>query len=106
MRILIPCTLFLLKDEYFFFLAALSGLDYIPSTSNLSFPAGSTGGTLLCVDISIIDDNVLERNESFTVTLSTMDPGVVIRDGHTTNITITSKIYWFRVFSFTVVCII
>ena len=31
-----------------------------------------------CVDISVVDDNALEGDQTFTVTLSTPDPAVML----------------------------
>jgi uncharacterized repeat protein (TIGR01451 family)/gliding motility-associated-like protein len=49
---------------------ALSGLDYTATSGTLTFPANSPAGTVLNVVIPIIDDNLIENSESFTVGLS------------------------------------
>ena len=45
----------------------LSTADFDPSTSELSFTPGSV---ILCSQFDIIDDDVVEPTESFTVSLS------------------------------------
>ena len=56
------------------------------------FPAGSINGSTQCIDITITDDEVLEADETFTVTLTAMDPpmtqGVMVENNQTT-VTIT-----------------
>ena len=43
-----------------------------------------------CVNVNIIDDDALELNETFTVTLTTSDPAVIF-DTDATTITITDN---------------
>ena len=50
-------------------------MDYIELSTILNFPAC---GTKRCVDVTIVDDNVLENVESFTVTLE-RTPGLDMR---------------------------
>ncbi len=54
--------------------AALAGSDY----TNVSIEAIFTTGSIRCVDISILDDNALEGDQTFTVILSTSDPNVLL----------------------------
>ena len=56
----------------------MEGIDYIFAPSNLTFPSGSTDSTPGCVNISITDDAALEGNQTFTVTLTTSDPDVLL----------------------------
>jgi len=42
----------------------LIGSDYVSGPYNVTFPAGTTRAVL---DISVINDNILERNESFSL---------------------------------------
>nr|WP_316829064.1 Calx-beta domain-containing protein [Pedobacter miscanthi] len=49
---------------------ALAGLDYTATSGTLTFPANSPAGTVLNVVIPIIDDNLIENSESFTVGLT------------------------------------
>ena len=64
------------------------GSDYTSIIEDAPFPAGSTSGDMQCVNISIIDDFAYEKNESFSVHISSEeevyvpDPyvGVVIAD--------------------------
>ena len=48
--------------------------DYGESSVYLTFTAGSQAGSTACANISIINDDILEDDESFTVTLSSSDP--------------------------------
>ena len=43
-----------------------------------TFVAGSTDNATRCVNITILDDAALEGNQTFTLTLSTSDPDVVL----------------------------
>lgn len=42
---------------------------------NVTFTGGSPLGTMACLNVTIIDDNVIENDESFTVTLSLISTG-------------------------------
>ena len=42
------------------------------------FTSGQTVNETQCTTITILDDNVLEDTESFQITLSAMDPFVII----------------------------
>jgi len=48
--------------------------DYSQLTVDLTFNAGSQAGSNACANISIIDDDILESDEYFTVILSSSDP--------------------------------
>jgi len=48
--------------------------DYSQLTVHLTFNAGSQEGSTTCTDISIFDDNILESDEYFTITLRSSDP--------------------------------
>ena len=57
----------------------------------MTFVPGSANGTLECLPmLAIIDDDALEGDQSFTLTLTTFDPNVVIQ-GNMTAITITDN---------------
>ncbi len=71
-------------------ITATAGSDYVAASVGLTFPAGSTNGDMQCLNISIIDDSVLEDNETFTVTLTTSGAGVSLRNNIIT-ITIAGK---------------
>ena len=52
--------------------------DYISlSSSTLVFPDGSNNGDIQCIDIVITDDEILERNEVFTVSLNAVTQNVM-----------------------------
>ena len=63
----------------------MNGSDYTGITmSPLTFSAGSSDDDMQCVNVSIIDDNdALEGDETFTVTLATRDSDVMIGNNQT-----------------------
>ena len=48
------------------------------------FATGSSDGDEECVNITILEDDALETSETFTVTLTTSDPDVMIDTNVTT----------------------
>lgn len=72
------------------FFTAMPSFDYINVSSNEVFEYGTSDGATRCVNIAIIDDELLEGNQTFTVTLTSLDSDVVLRDNMTT-ITITDN---------------
>ena len=52
--------------------------DYTLTSTEITFPSGSTDSTSGCVNIDITDDAALERNQTFTVTLSTSDSDILL----------------------------
>ena len=55
-------------------LPATMSSDYIrPTSSHHMFASGSSDGTTECVNIMIVDDDALEGNQTFTVSLRTAD---------------------------------
>ncbi len=73
-----------------FFPAAVAGLEYISSLSSEIFTAGSTNGATRCKLIPVTDDDALEEDKTFTLTLATPDPDVMLGTDRTT-ITITDN---------------
>jgi len=57
---------------------ALAGADFIGVLSTETFIPGSMDGDMKCVDITILDDDALEGDQIFTVTLTTSDPAVLL----------------------------
>ena len=49
------------------------GKDYYPVSSALRFPTSSRNGSQVCVNVTVVDDPVLEGTESFNVYLTTSD---------------------------------
>jgi hypothetical protein len=49
---------------------AIAGLDYDARTGSVPFAAGSPSGATVAIDISILNDGLKERPESFQVTLT------------------------------------
>ena len=60
------------------FLTAIKEFDYLLDLSDLIFPSGSMKDSSRCVSINITDDAALEGNQTFTVTLTTSDPDVLL----------------------------
>jgi len=58
--------------------------DYIHTSNDITFNSGSAAASTGCTNISIIDDNALESNQTFTVTLTTSDPDVILGSNVTT----------------------
>jgi hypothetical protein len=54
---------------------ATAGADYTTTSGTLSFTAGQTSATF---NVPILDDNAVEGNETFSVTLSAPSPGATI----------------------------
>jgi hypothetical protein len=62
----------------------MAGEDYVSSSEVETFTSGSPNGSTRCVGISILDDDVLEGEQTFVLTLTTSDPDVMIRNNVTT----------------------
>ena len=56
------------------------GHDYVSVMSNQTFITGSSDGYTRCINISIIDDHVLEDIETFSLRLFNTDPDIVLGD--------------------------
>ena len=48
--------------------------DYTAVDQELTFTAADMVGSAMCINVTIIDDTVLEGDESFTLSLSSADP--------------------------------
>ena len=55
--------------------------DFVSLSAFISFPSGAPAGTVQCVCVSILDDNILESTETFTLQLISSSPDVVVEDG-------------------------
>ena len=82
-----------ISEFYFLPIAALADVDYVNEIIALTFYNGSVNSSRECVYISIIDDGVLESNQTFTlqlmaphssITLATDTITVVIVDNDST----------------------
>jgi hypothetical protein len=62
----------------------MAGLDYTSITSHEVFLSGSSDGSNECVNITLLPEDPMDRDETFTLTLTTTDPGVTLG----TNVTI------------------
>ena len=65
------------------FSAATNVSDYMSLSSVETFAAGSTDTATRCVNITILDDAALEGDQTFTLTLSTSDPDVLLGNDKT-----------------------
>ena len=70
--------------EILYSFVAMENSDFTFLSTDLIFLRGSTDSTSKCVNITITDDTALEGNQAFTVTLTTSDPDVVLRNSMTT----------------------
>lgn len=52
--------------------------DYTAVSSDKIFVTGSTNGATRCVNITIIDDNALEGEQTFSVILTTEDSAIIL----------------------------
>lgn len=55
--------------------------DFTVGAQTIVFPAGSTAGAQLCINIPIIDDVLVELLESFSVSAASNDPNVEFSAG-------------------------
>ena len=62
----------------------MAGLDYTSVSFDVAFPSGSTDNATACVNINILDDDILEGDHTFTVTLTILDPDVMLDNNETT----------------------
>ena len=57
----------------------VAGEDYIPlKSSTLSFAIGSNDGSTACRNITIIDDDSFEKNETFYLTVTVAEENIRI----------------------------
>ena len=63
------CTTRLLE-----FVHCFLGFDFNATQTSLTFPTGAANGTEMCLNISIIDDDRVEYNETFSITLTVDNP--------------------------------
>ena len=69
----------------------MTGTDFTGLKVTVTFAPGSTNGTLECLPMLVlIDDDALEGDQSFSLTLNTLDSSVMI-EGNVTTITITDN---------------
>ena len=79
--------------------SAMAGSDYLSlNNDQLVFPVGSEANTQACINISIVDDDIFEQEEMFTVEWARADdigkpvsPGLVGTLRTRTDITITDN---------------
>ena len=73
----------MLLSPFHFIIAASSGMDFISASRSLIFPPGSGNGDTFCMNITIVDDSLIEGSERFRVYLnvpySTSRVGVRLR---------------------------
>ncbi len=62
----------------------MDGFDYVGMSPFIIFSSGLTDDDTKCVDISILDDDALEENQTFNMTLTTSDPDVMLGTDLTT----------------------
>ena len=57
---------------------AIAFPDYVPVDTIVNIPIGSLTGSTFCIDVTIIDDNILELTEQFFLDLVTITPNSLI----------------------------
>jgi hypothetical protein len=62
----------------------MAGKDYISISEVETVTSGSAGGATRCVVIPILNDDALEGEQTFTLTLTTSDPDVMLVNNVTT----------------------
>ena len=75
-------------------LSTVDGEDFSvtdPTQLNVFFPSGSTNGNTDCINISIIDDDALEGDHSFTVSLNPPAAPVTLTTPSSSPVTITDN---------------
>ncbi len=58
--------------------SALAGTDYTATTGSVTFPAGSLSGATQTINIPVINDNIAELAETFTLTLNSIGAGSTV----------------------------
>ena len=66
------------------FSVATNGSDYLGVSINLVFTAGTSNGTMQCLNITINTTRTVEEDETFTVTLTTSSSVVELGNDMTT----------------------
>lgn len=61
--------------------SATAGVDYEAITTNLTFAENSVDNTMQCINVTTIDDTLVEGNEFFTAMLSFVSSGVDVMLG-------------------------
>ena len=64
--------------------SATENFDYIGISTVLVIPEGSSNGTVHCLDINIIDDDMLEGDETFNILWTTSEASVELINNITT----------------------
>ena len=76
----ILCILFNTLNFYLLFLPShTENTDFLPVNTQLILIVNS--GTTMCVTVDIVDDIVVETNQSFTLELSSLTPTVTVSIG-------------------------
>ena len=71
-------------ETKFIFITAMASSDYDSLSSAVIFASGSNDRDSECVNVTITEDSVFETNETFTLTLTTLDPNVMLGNNVTT----------------------
>ena len=63
--------------------------DYTCDTLKIVFPVGTTSDTTMCTNITIVEDDVLECDQYFTVEINSTSPNITV--GTPSIVTVTIK---------------
>ena len=66
----------------FLIFSSAAGSDYTDISVSLTFLPGSVPGVQECTQIEIIDDQLVESNEAFTISLSSTDTEINLAPGN------------------------
>jgi len=64
-----------------FIICVIGDIDYLENSTMLLFPSNSSNNAQECINILIVDDNILEPNQTFSVLLNTSDSDVNVQNG-------------------------
>lgn len=77
----IYCVIYILNYHIFSFLA---GVDFSASRHAVQFPPSPTNNQTVCFSFSILNDDVVEENETFLIQLTASESYIDINDNETT----------------------
>ena len=70
-------------------ISSLADSDYIPVVlERLTFSIGSVNGNRDCINITIVDDETFERDETFSLTIAAAEDSISIRPHFSSSILI------------------
>ena len=80
------CRTFKFKSVPLISVSAAAGVDYTSISVPLEFPVGSAANDMQCIQVIIMDNNMLEGDKIFTVTLNVISS--LVMEGRNTTTTV------------------